>query len=92
MPSPINYEECPPNLVDGFKRFIEQGILPGGFIQAVLNNDLKESFALADIINRLNMFNIVYWVYNHAPKACWGSPEIVKAWAEKGGLNGVPKS
>jgi hypothetical protein len=82
----LNYQTMPGSLRPGTKLYIEQGILPGSFLRAVISNDLKESFAQADDINRLRMFEIVSWFYNEAPAPCWGSPEIMKAWQEAGGL------
>lgn len=62
---------------------IEHGHPTGGFLYAVLSNDLKESIARADVDSRLAMFNVVEFLYNFAPDPCWGSPEKVKTWQEK---------
>lgn len=78
----LNYSTFPPNLQDGIRRYIEDGTTPGSFLRAVIQNKLKESFEQADDENRFNMFNIVKWMYNEAPRACWGSPETVKLWIE----------
>ena len=82
----INYDTLPPSLVEGTKLYIEHGILPGSFLRAVISNDLKETFAQADHINRHRVFDIVKWWYQEAPMPCWGSPEKMEEWAEKGGL------
>lgn len=80
----INYEKLPAEgLRDGLKLYIEQGYEPGSFLMAVLENNLAESFARADNINRYLMFEIVSWLYNEVPMACWGSKERVKAWMEE---------
>lgn len=55
-------------------------MLTDEFVQAVLSNNLKESFALADEINRRHLFEIVSWLYMHAPSVCWGSAEKVDSW------------
>jgi len=83
----INYNGLPEGLKGGLQRYIEHGIEPGSFLQAVLRNDLMGSFAQADIHNRYLLFDIVRWLYNEAPSQCWGSSEKVKAWIEKGGIN-----
>jgi hypothetical protein len=85
----LNYVKLPFNLRGGTQRYIEQGIPPGSFLTAVLENKLKESFIAADDENRDGMFHIVSWFYNEAPLACWGSPEKVAAWKEAGGLVGL---
>ena len=70
----------PEHTLPAILRYINDHIEPGGFLVAVLSNDLKESFARADIENREALFNIVAYLYNEAPENCWGSPEKVKAW------------
>lgn len=52
----------------------------GGFLRAVLSNDLRESFARADLENREAMFDIVSYLYNKCPGLCWGSPDRVAEW------------
>lgn len=61
----------------------------GGFLRAVLSNDLKEACARADEDNRRCLFEIVCVLYNYAPSKCWGSPEKVDAWLE-GGVRRAP--
>jgi len=56
----------------------------GGFLQAVLENNLIEAFARADEDNQSSMFEIVKYVYNELPLICYGSPAKVKKW-----LNGL---
>lgn len=52
----------------------------GGFLRAVLSNDLREAFARADLDNRAAMFDIVSYLYNECPGLCWGSYERVAEW------------
>jgi len=54
----------------------------GGFLRAVLSNDLRESFARADCENSAAMHDIVSYLYNECPGLCWGSPERVAEWPE----------
>lgn len=60
--------------------YIDKGVPVGGFLTAVLENNLKEAFGRADENSVLELPGIVSWLYNHAPAACWGSPERVDAW------------
>jgi len=76
----INYKRLPEHIQGGAQRYIEQGILPGDFLQAVICNNLKESFARADDINIHRMFDIVNFFYNEAPSACWGSKKSMRDW------------
>ena len=64
-------------------RYRDQGIPTGGFLEAVLSNDLKEACGRADMHNRRVIFEIVSWCYNEMPAVAWGSPERVKAWLAK---------
>jgi len=82
----IKYELLPEHIRGGTQRYIEDGVLPGGFVRAVISNDLKEAFGRADETNRLRMFDIVGFFYNEAPMDCWGSPENMTAWAQHQGL------
>lgn len=52
----------------------------GGFLRAVLENDLREAFSRADYDNTLAMPAIMSYVYNNVPSLCWGSPERVAEW------------
>lgn len=60
--------------------YIEMGTPPGGFLRAVLINDLREACARADPINRHRLFTYVCFLYNKAPSSCWGSEERVQTW------------
>ena len=54
----------------------------GGFLRAVLENNLREAFARADHENSAAMHDIVSYLYNEFPGLCWGSPESVAEWPE----------
>jgi len=87
----IDYESYPGGTRDGAKRWIEDGILPGDFLQAVIRNDLTEACARADQYNIILLPKIVSWWYSEAPAAAWGSPEKVKEWKKLGGHNGIER-
>ena len=74
------YLECPESVRGGLKRYIENKIEPGSFLFAVLSNDLFGAMGKADLGNRMNLFNIVNWIYNNAPCSCHGSKDIVVNW------------
>ncbi len=76
----LPYELLPEGLQGGMTRYIQQGIPPGDFLKAVLSNDLLGAMGRADVRNRERLYDIVGWVYNHAPSSCWGSPERVEKW------------
>ena len=60
--------------------FVARKLPPGGFVSAVLENNLSQAFARADLENERHMKDIVSYVYNHIPMDAWGSPEKVAAW------------
>lgn len=66
--------------LDGLQRYVEHRVPTGGFLRAVLENDLKEACIRADLENIEVIPIYVHWLYNKAPVICWGSPEKVKAW------------
>lgn len=63
--------------------WISHSKLPGEFLQAVLRNDLREAVGRADAGNLTALPAYVGYLYNEAPSLCHGSPEKVKAWAER---------
>ena len=61
-------------------RYIEQGIPPGDFLTAIIENNLSEAIGRADDENMANFPAYVAYFYNEAPGPCWGSPEKRRAW------------
>ena len=71
------------------EKYRDTGTPTGGFLQAVLENDLFESFGGADEQNRIALFDIVKWCWNELPAAAWGSRKVYNEWLAKGGLDGL---
>ena len=69
--------------LEPLRRYVFDKIKPGGFLTAILTNDLKEAMGRADSTNRRRVFEYVEWLYNQAPHNCWGSPERVSEWLSK---------
>lgn len=69
-----------PDIKDSIDNYVEKSWQPGGFLTAVLENNLMEAFARADDNNRANLFEICKYVYNDIPSGCHGSSEIVTRW------------
>lgn len=66
------------SILGSLERYLNYGIMPGGFLTAVLENNLKEACARADYENRGNLYNIVGYIYNYIPYTAWGSPDAVR--------------
>jgi hypothetical protein len=79
----VDYSNLPEHMHEGTKMYVEKGLEPGGFLYAVLCNDLAAAFGKADEINFQRMSDWASWLWNEAPGACWGSKEKVNAWIEK---------
>ena len=60
--------------------YVRIGRPAGSFVRAVLENDLMGAFMLADDENRVDMFEIVGYLYNSIPGGCHGSREKVNSW------------
>lgn len=63
------------NMLGGLRRYIDDKIPPGGFLTAVITNDLKEACGRADDQNRRIIFEYVAYLHNYCPANCWGSRE-----------------
>jgi len=74
----------PDRMMPGIRRYIEDHIPPGHFLQAVICNKLKEAVMLADDENIRNLPAYASYFYNKAPIECWGSEEKMKAWINAG--------
>ena len=70
----------PVHTIGGLDRYANEHIEPDSFLRAVLENNLRDAFGRADITNREAMFDIVNYIYNELPSACWGSPAKVQKW------------
>lgn len=73
------YSGLPAQYREGMRRYIEEGILPGFFLVAILSNDLYASVAQCSGPMD-DVKSVVRWIYNEAPSRCWGSPEQVRDW------------
>lgn len=62
------------------ERYVQNKIPTGGFLKAVLENDLVQAFGRADDINKYRIGEIIEYIYNELPSLCWGSPEKVQNW------------
>jgi len=61
-------------------RYVKHKIPTGGFLEAVLSNDLVGAVSRADSINSQRIPEIVKYIYNNLPSNCWGNNETVTKW------------
>ena len=80
----LNYDLLPEHIRGAVQRYIEHHIPPGDFLQAVISNNLEESFGRADDININRMSDIINFFHNEASYQCWGSPKKMEEWLRIG--------
>lgn len=76
----VDYSTLPEHMQGAMRRYIEEGIGPGGFGEAVLRNDLVDAFAHADLKNLAAMKAWVDWLWRECPAPAWGSAENISCW------------
>lgn len=81
-------QRIPEHMHGAVERYVNSGIPPGSFLEAVLANDLQGSVSRADGINKYHIPAWVDFVHWHLPAVCHGSYEAVNEWCKRGGLNG----
>jgi len=74
------YAQIPVLMRDAIKRYVFEHIKPGGFLRAVLTNDLRNAVAYADDVNLPLLPVYVKWFHNFAPCGCWGSQARMDRW------------
>lgn len=84
----IDYSMLPDGMREATRLYVEEGICPGGFLTAVLENNFVHAVTSADRTNKENLKTWAIWLYNEAPAACWGNSEEVNKWIKLGGLRG----
>lgn len=77
------FDIIPSHMIEGLYNFVELGLEPGGFLTAILCNNLSEAFNRADEKNRDCMENWVQVMTWSIPGCCHGSVEAVKEWMAK---------
>jgi len=76
------HEMLPEHMVQSVLDYFQEGLHPGGFLGAVLANDLVGAFSHADDINKHRIGDFVNWLYWEAPGRPfgWGSYEAIDKW------------
>ncbi len=69
--------------------YILIGKFPGSFLSAFLEGDLFAAISYADDTNRKLFHEYSMFLYNYAPSNCFGDPDSVQRWGERGGFLGL---
>ena len=76
------YEKVPERIKESLHRYVIYGIMPGGFLSAVLENNLMAAVHLASGDCREGFFEIASYIWNELPLVCHGSADKVRAWMQ----------
>lgn len=74
----------PPAVLVGLELYRDSSLPTGGFLAAVLENNLTKAVGLADSLSMSALKDIVMWCCWELPNQAWGSKEKVAAWLEEG--------
>lgn len=73
----------PERMREGIELYVNNGIRPGDFLQAVIANLLTEAVMRADGENMANLPAYCNYFYNYAPSGCHGSEKIMERWIDQ---------
>lgn len=71
-----------PDTKASIDRYATQHIPTGGFLAAVLANDLFDALASADTDNAATLTEIAEYIYRTVPGHAYGSREAVRDWLQ----------
>ncbi len=67
-------------LLEGLIRYRDLRVRPGGFLCAVLANDLHDALRRATPASLDVLPLLLNWIENWLPRRAWGSRQAVDAW------------
>lgn len=76
-------------IVEGLRRYTVNRTRTGGFLQAVLENDLRGAVRTADAANYQALADIVRFCSAALPAIAWGSPAAVRSWLEGSDISDI---
>lgn len=79
----FDYEKIPAEALLDIDCYVKEKKMPGGFLTAVLENDLLKAVDRADEYNLRIIPIYVTYLYNKIPMDAWGSKETVRKWTQQ---------
>jgi hypothetical protein len=79
----VDYSLIPERIMQNLLYYVKGKEAPGGFLYAVLSNNLFKAISKADDEMLPLIPLLVMYIHWEVPASCHGSPEHVKAWMEK---------
>lgn len=86
----LNERAIPGYMHNGIRQYVLNGLMPGGFMSAILHHEFWRAWGQADNTNS-RVFTEYFELLVRLPAACHGSRETVDAWCEHQGLKNQPK-
>jgi hypothetical protein len=74
----------PHHLQEGLREYLVARQPVGGFLTAVLANDLSGAVLRADPVSEAALKDLARFLHNHAPPDAHGSAEAVHQWLARG--------
>lgn len=81
--SPTDYHRIPPHMMEGLIAYRDSHIPVGGFLQAIIGNNLTEAVARADDTNLWIIPIYVSWFRWEMPADAWGNSKAYIAWIQR---------
>lgn len=80
---PADGADCPDDLRRSLDRYVLEGCPVGGFLQAVLENDLRGAIQRADPDNLARLRDIAAYVWFNVPASAYGSAQAYERHLKK---------
>ena len=88
-----DWSRVPPYMHHSLERWVFDGDPPQPrFLQAMLANDLRGTFAVANYHEQSALPDLIRFLAEHFPAECWGSAAALVDWQRLGGLSGIAKA
>lgn len=68
---------------EALDRWAKDGIPPGGFLTACLQDKFIDAVCKADEENLRDIEEIARYIFSELPASCWGTREKMMAWNAK---------
>lgn len=67
---------------ESIANYLINGLMPGGFAEAMLAHDLERALYNADMHSRRVYWAVARWVRDECPNGAHGSYELVRDWCD----------
>ena len=74
------YRLAPAHILDAIHSYAAFKKRPGGFVQALLRNDLMGAYRAADQPSLRGLGDVLRYLHREVPHSCWGSAATVEEW------------